>query len=232
MGRRSRLQIFAVAATPSWAGPPRCRAHRGPRLGDAADPGTCGRGNLRRHPLPAAPPDRPSGPLPREPHRSRSEARPAARRSQIEGLRRLEIPGDMQKKYGLAPLGPADGRVKSAIFAGNTARLLRLRTAAARRACYTRLFRRAQGRVSRKRRLSQQSALRGCPQLRRSRQRQTADHGLQSVVKSSALINSNRSQHATPSCAHTSGILRLAPCRRGADTSRVTTVLCALSANA
>ena len=42
---------------------------------------------------------------------------------QIEGLRRLEIPEDMQKKYGFAPLGPADGPVKTAIFSGNSARL-------------------------------------------------------------------------------------------------------------
>lgn len=42
---------------------------------------------------------------------------------QIEAMRRLEIPEDMQRKYGFAPLGPADGIVKSAIFAGNTARL-------------------------------------------------------------------------------------------------------------
>ena len=35
---------------------------------------------------------------------------------QIEGLRRLEIPEDMQKKYGYAPLGPADGPVKSRHF--------------------------------------------------------------------------------------------------------------------
>jgi uncharacterized protein len=42
---------------------------------------------------------------------------------QIEGLRRLEIPGDMQKKHGFAPLGAADGTVKTAIFSGNTARL-------------------------------------------------------------------------------------------------------------
>jgi len=42
---------------------------------------------------------------------------------QIEALRRLEIPADMQKKYGLAPLGPADGAVKNAIFGGNNARL-------------------------------------------------------------------------------------------------------------
>jgi uncharacterized protein len=42
---------------------------------------------------------------------------------QIEGLRRLEIPEDMQKKYGFAPLGPADGPIKTAIFGGNSARL-------------------------------------------------------------------------------------------------------------
>jgi hypothetical protein len=41
---------------------------------------------------------------------------------QIEALRRLEIPEDMQKKYGFAPLGPADGSVKSAIFGFNAAR--------------------------------------------------------------------------------------------------------------
>lgn len=42
---------------------------------------------------------------------------------QIEGLRRLEIPDDMQKKYGFAPLGAADGPVKTAIFGDNNARL-------------------------------------------------------------------------------------------------------------
>jgi predicted TIM-barrel fold metal-dependent hydrolase len=42
---------------------------------------------------------------------------------QIEALRRLEIPEDMQKKYGFKPLGPADGAVKNAIFGGNNARL-------------------------------------------------------------------------------------------------------------
>ena len=42
---------------------------------------------------------------------------------QIEGLRRLEIPEDMRKKHGFAPLGAADGAVKTAIFSGNTARL-------------------------------------------------------------------------------------------------------------
>jgi uncharacterized protein len=38
-------------------------------------------------------------------------------------LRRLEIPEDMQKKYGFKPLGSADGPVKTAIFSGNAARL-------------------------------------------------------------------------------------------------------------
>jgi predicted TIM-barrel fold metal-dependent hydrolase len=42
---------------------------------------------------------------------------------QIEGLRRLEIPEDMQKKHGFKPLGTADGPVKTAIFSGNSARL-------------------------------------------------------------------------------------------------------------
>jgi predicted TIM-barrel fold metal-dependent hydrolase len=42
---------------------------------------------------------------------------------QIEALRRLEIPEELRKKYGLQPLGPADGAVKTAIFGGNNARL-------------------------------------------------------------------------------------------------------------
>jgi predicted TIM-barrel fold metal-dependent hydrolase len=42
---------------------------------------------------------------------------------QIEGLRRLEIPEDMQKRHGFKPLGAAEGPVKTAIFSGNTARL-------------------------------------------------------------------------------------------------------------
>jgi predicted TIM-barrel fold metal-dependent hydrolase len=42
---------------------------------------------------------------------------------QIEALRRLEIPDDMQRKYGFAPLGAADGKVKSMIFGDNSARL-------------------------------------------------------------------------------------------------------------
>jgi len=44
---------------------------------------------------------------------------------QIEGLRRLEIPQEMRKKYGYAELGPADGPVKQAIFGGNSARMYR-----------------------------------------------------------------------------------------------------------
>ena len=42
---------------------------------------------------------------------------------QIEALRRLEIPEAMQKQYGLAPLGAADGEIKNTIFGGNNARL-------------------------------------------------------------------------------------------------------------
>ena len=42
---------------------------------------------------------------------------------QIEAMRRLEIPDDMQQKHGLRPLGPANGAVKNAIFGLNAARL-------------------------------------------------------------------------------------------------------------
>ena len=42
---------------------------------------------------------------------------------QIESLRRLEIPEDMQKKHGFKPLGAADGPAKTAIFGGNNAKL-------------------------------------------------------------------------------------------------------------
>jgi predicted TIM-barrel fold metal-dependent hydrolase len=50
---------------------------------------------------------------------------------QIEAMRRIEIPEDMQKKHGFAPLGAADGLVKTAIFSGNAARLYRLDVKAA-----------------------------------------------------------------------------------------------------
>jgi uncharacterized protein len=49
---------------------------------------------------------------------------------QIEALRRLEIPDDMQRKYGYAPLGPPDGATKRAIFGLNSARLFGLETGA------------------------------------------------------------------------------------------------------
>ena len=49
---------------------------------------------------------------------------------QIEALRRIEIPEALQKKYGYAPLGPADGAVKNAILGGNNARLYNLKPAA------------------------------------------------------------------------------------------------------
>jgi predicted TIM-barrel fold metal-dependent hydrolase len=42
---------------------------------------------------------------------------------QIEGLRRLEIPEDLQSKYGWSPLGAADGPVKAGIFGLNSARM-------------------------------------------------------------------------------------------------------------
>ena len=35
----------------------------------------------------------------------------------------IEIPEEIQKKYGFAPMGPADGPVKTAILGGNNARL-------------------------------------------------------------------------------------------------------------
>jgi predicted TIM-barrel fold metal-dependent hydrolase len=44
---------------------------------------------------------------------------------QIEGLRRLEIPEDMRRKFGFAELGPADGPVKRAIFGENSAKMYR-----------------------------------------------------------------------------------------------------------
>jgi predicted TIM-barrel fold metal-dependent hydrolase len=42
---------------------------------------------------------------------------------QIEAMRRLEIPEDMQQKHGFRPLGPANGAIKNAIFGLNAARL-------------------------------------------------------------------------------------------------------------
>jgi predicted TIM-barrel fold metal-dependent hydrolase len=42
---------------------------------------------------------------------------------QIEGLRRMEVPEDMQKKYGFKTMGAPDGPVKTAIFSGNSSRL-------------------------------------------------------------------------------------------------------------
>ena len=49
---------------------------------------------------------------------------------QIEAFRRLEIPEDMQKRFGFAPLGPADGQVKRDILGYNAARHYRLDLAA------------------------------------------------------------------------------------------------------
>jgi predicted TIM-barrel fold metal-dependent hydrolase len=50
---------------------------------------------------------------------------------QIEAMRRLEIPEDMQKKYGFAPLGGANSATKQMIFGANAARLYRINLKAA-----------------------------------------------------------------------------------------------------
>jgi predicted TIM-barrel fold metal-dependent hydrolase len=50
---------------------------------------------------------------------------------QIEALRRLEIPEDMQTKYGFAPLGDANSATKQAIFSGNAMRFYRIKLKAA-----------------------------------------------------------------------------------------------------
>ena len=50
---------------------------------------------------------------------------------QIEAMRRLDVPEDMQKKYGLPALGGANSATKQLIFGGNAARLYRLRLKAA-----------------------------------------------------------------------------------------------------
>ena len=45
---------------------------------------------------------------------------------QIEAMRRMEIPEDMQEKYGFEPLGGADSAVKQQLFGLNSARLYNL----------------------------------------------------------------------------------------------------------
>ena len=42
---------------------------------------------------------------------------------QIEAMRRLEVPEDMQKKYGLPSLGGPNSLTKQAIFGLNSARI-------------------------------------------------------------------------------------------------------------
>jgi uncharacterized protein len=42
---------------------------------------------------------------------------------QIEAMRRLEIPDDMQKKYGFAPLGDGNSATKQQIFSGNALKM-------------------------------------------------------------------------------------------------------------
>jgi predicted TIM-barrel fold metal-dependent hydrolase len=50
---------------------------------------------------------------------------------QIEAMRRLEIPEEMRKQHKFAALGAADGRVKTAIFGGNAAKLYNVNVKAA-----------------------------------------------------------------------------------------------------
>jgi len=50
---------------------------------------------------------------------------------QIEALRRLEIPEDMQKQHGFKPLGAADGPLKTAILGETNARLYKYERRAA-----------------------------------------------------------------------------------------------------
>jgi predicted TIM-barrel fold metal-dependent hydrolase len=50
---------------------------------------------------------------------------------QIEAMRRLEIPEDLQKKHGFPALGGADGTTKQMIFGSNAARLYGLKLKAA-----------------------------------------------------------------------------------------------------
>src|SRR5207248_10058088 len=50
---------------------------------------------------------------------------------QIEALRRLEIPEDMQTKYGFAPLGDANSATKQLIFGGNATKFYKIRLKAA-----------------------------------------------------------------------------------------------------
>ena len=42
---------------------------------------------------------------------------------QIEAMRRLEIPDDMQKKYGFAALGDANSATKQQVFSGNATKM-------------------------------------------------------------------------------------------------------------
>ena len=49
----------------------------------------------------------------------------------IEALRRLEIPEDMQKKHGFAPLGDANSATKQLIFGGNATKFYKIRLKAA-----------------------------------------------------------------------------------------------------
>jgi hypothetical protein len=50
---------------------------------------------------------------------------------QIEAMRRLEIPEDMQRKFGFPALGDGNSATKQMIFGSNAARIYRLKLKAA-----------------------------------------------------------------------------------------------------
>ena len=47
---------------------------------------------------------------------------------QIEAMRRLEVPEEMRKQHKFPALGAADGKIKTAIFSGNAAKLYNVNT--------------------------------------------------------------------------------------------------------
>jgi len=62
---------------------------------------------------------------------------------QIDAFRRIEIPGEMQKKHGFAPLGEVDGPVRTAILSGNAIKVFNLQKDAEAKAWKTDLLAKA-----------------------------------------------------------------------------------------
>ena len=101
---------------------------------------------------------------------------------QIEAMRRLEIPEDMQKKHGFKPLGAADGPVKTKIFAGNAAKLYKIDPAAAQKTV-GRQLRCDQGRIPGDGRPAEQPALRvRAPELAPYREQHRVVDGVDRAV--------------------------------------------------